>query len=805
MLEWARTVFGDPLALTGRVTGRLVPTQELTDDDEQALYLDWQTRDTEVGYQLVEQHKAALAAALSIYGASMMERRRSLALTKVRLDSLEQINIAEPNPALRYSPKVIKSLRREYNKLLREQQYLKRFMLSMGALDQLLVSSAPTGKRWTEDWSEKRFRLLGLAGRGHLRVAAYRRRFPNSAYNLPEMVAIGSLSGVLVAQAAISPSGTTTDIVIEPDVAQYLAHCLETIALLAAEVDNSLQSTRLAFSETEWPSVMLLLRAIAELFHFCSFELPHASSHLLLDPDAQGKLLVYRADNQQWQTVDEQPGTRLRREAAQAARLLCQHPPVLDCQQLEDIDRLLKRAKDLPRANAARYFEAYVTAGLAQFEATDLSANNKFHVAHGFIERLFERVLAETPALRRRFNSEVGGPRQTLTAMAMLDKRVFKTDEARFFPDRDRQQWLARFWKTMGKRRPASLLGKQYAKEINTILELLGEPPAERSSLLSIQLTTLLTRTGGRLLADAGAEASDDLLAGLSFTDQIRIIGLLNVTWEFAEKFLTPLNGVIDPQDFDTIFNSVGTQVAANQGQIALCFGRKWLQAQTAIWRLFRTAAPHAWQFWRLLVEKPGWAEFAQEQPPEQSFSLLMRACGDVARLKLLFEVCSPRAGEQLQVESEAASRLLLGALSRALMIGGLVSDSMAETFSYYYDQSILHDGGLAFAGSFINYLRTMETDLEMVDDNRPLHSLLVSVIDALQLHFPGLKAGAEAEPAPAPALRLSDAATLEMNNESELIIMKDGNSIRLQRAEWIELIRQIRIGAFAEIEKSGV
>ncbi|MEW6730817.1 MAG: hypothetical protein AB1489_05745 [Acidobacteriota bacterium] len=809
ILEWANAVYGDPLTLTHILPAQLNLTGTFSAEHEVALYLDWQTRDTEIGYKLLESQRERLIAAVAAYGTAMMERRRSMALTKVRLDSLEQINVAEPNPSLRYAPKVIKAVRREYNKVLREVQYLKRFFLSMDALDQLLGATVSTGQPWTGDWSEQRFRLLGQAGRGQLRVVGFRQRFSWAHYTLPETVTIGTMMGVLIGQAAVSPGGATADILIDPEVGQYLLHCLETINLLATVIERELQTpVRLAYSDTGWPSIMILLRAIVELFQYCNFEMMHVSSHLLIDPDAPNKLLVFRTDRQQWQTVDEQPGDRLRREAAAAARLLCLPPTLLACQQLEDIDRMLKRSKELPRVNAAKYFEAYLSAGLAQLEVGDASSN-KYHVAHNFVGRVLTRVIEQSPTLQQRLHSELGGPLETLTAMALLDSRLLRGSNGQVLPESDRLHWLARFWKTMGKRRQSSLLGRQYHKEIDAIMEQLGESAPERSGHLSMVLTTMLTRTGGRFLSDTdiGKEEITDLLAGLVLTDQVRIVGLLNVTWDFASQLLSPLQTALDPQDFEAVLNSLHTTVIDREGEIALCFNPKWIQAHTAIWRLLRTVAPHGWHFWTLLIDKAGWSKVAQQTSPEDALGLLLRAFGDVVRLKLLFEVCSPRTIEHMQVEAEVAARLLLGVLSRALMLGGMISDTVAETFSYYYDQSMLHDAGLAFAGSFISYLSAMEADLEKNDKNHPLHSLLTAVIEFLEVHFPGARASTrertttgDTSMATIITLGGAGAAHLEINAEGEILVSKDGTVIHLQRNEWLELVRQIKAGTLATL-----
>src|SRR5205823_851874 len=136
-----------------------------------------------------------------------------------------------------------------------------------------------------------------------------------------------------------------------------------------------------------------------------------------------------------------------------------------------------------------------------------------------------------------------------------------------------RFHWLSHFWKTMGKRRPLALLGDAYAKEVTAKLNALGEPSPERSSLLSIQLSTLLSRTA---LGESDKPGFQDLLTVLMLADQIRLVELINATCDFVNQITTH---IIENQagDLAALVRDLAAIAIKQEEEIAKRFNTKWL------------------------------------------------------------------------------------------------------------------------------------------------------------------------------------------------------------------------------------
>ncbi|MEW6732016.1 MAG: hypothetical protein AB1489_11880 [Acidobacteriota bacterium] len=729
--QWAERVFGDPLALAHRIPAELFSADYLTAEDEAALYLDWQTRDTEIGYRLLEEQREELLRAIEVFRAALVKKRKAITLTRTRMDALQKISAADPS---RYSEQNRAQLDSEIRTRQAELQALRYYIAPLEALDTLLRPIIGGASNEDHNLAEQRIRLLGQSWRGLMRVYAFRRSFPTRPVGLLADGLTPLFPGLVVSHCEEAPSPFNTDLLFELDTAAYLHHCLEVIVLLSEEMKVYFQSQgRPQFTPSAWPTVMQLLRAIVELFYFCDFEIPLLSNNLIIDFDDPSRIWIYRTEEQQWQTAPEEtPGNRLKRDAALAAYLLISAPPLTRWQSIDAVNA----SATGPDVQARLNLQPYRVTGLARLDLDPLTRTHKFQTACQLTGKVIKRVSDADTKLAARLHSPLGGPWETLAGMALLDHRAYSFPDAVPLPDLERFRWLSHFWKTMGKRRPLMLLGEQYAKQVTAGFAALGEPSPENSSVLSIQLSALFARaTSGE-----GEKVSlPDPLTALMLADQIRLMELLNSTWNFVGGVIARLGSITE--DVEAVLPVELATIAAGadrqEDEISKRFNPKWLTASQPIWALLRGCAPKAWDFWAKLADRQPWTSALIARPLEESVTGLLRLCADLIRMMVLLECSSPIAAERLSIDPEQNGRKVLDSFQRCQRGGGTLSAVVAETISYYYDPDVQHDAWLAFTTSIKSHLQLLYDDLKQIDSAGTQSALLGDTIKQFELHYP--------------------------------------------------------------------
>jgi hypothetical protein len=573
-------------------------------------------------------------------------------------------------------------------------------------------------------------RLFGLSWRGWMRVRAFERAFPGKQYALPDNETPPLFDGLIIngSDAAVSP--IATDIIITREVASYLHHCLSAIAALSGDMAPYFHSAaRAQLPASSWPDMMVLLHAITEFFYFCGFEIPILSNNLIIDLDDPAKLWIYNGDRQQWQAAEvESLSNRIKRDSAMAAHLIGANPHFLSWRAIEDVS--VRPMPGLPQASSQPGLQPYRSTGLSRMEINAVTRAHKFHNANKLIGVVIERLTQADQNLNAVFHSPLGGALETIIGMAMLDARAFNLiKDAEPLPDSERFHWLSHFWKTMGKRRPLALLGDGYAKEVAAKLNALGEPSPERSSLLSIQLSTLLSRTA---IGESEKPAFQDLLTVLVLADQIRLVELINATCDFVNQATTHILEN-QHQDLTTLIRSLAALALRQEEEIARRFNAKWLTAPQPIWKLFCACVPANWEYWVKVAKKEGWSASLNQLAPEEALALLLQLCADVIRLIVLLEAASPIVAERLAFDAENTGRAVLNAFHRYQR-----NISIIELIRFYYDQDVPHDAWIAFTSSFKGYLQQLHNDLQQFDSGAQT-AMLANVIKQLELHYPSL------------------------------------------------------------------
>ncbi|MBL8152407.1 MAG: hypothetical protein JNN15_20980, partial [Blastocatellia bacterium] len=273
--RWIEMVLINPLSIVPKISTTSTYRENFSDRELTALYADWQTRDSEIGYDIVERRKRELQSGIELYKQALDRRNRSLAMARARLQTIQRINSNEPDKKLHYPTSAIDELQREIAATETELAYLRRYMSRMAALNGVIQMLNASGR---SDMVERYYRLIGQAWRGEMKLRAFQARFQ---ITLPKEDPNNPILGQIIANTIVeSPFGR--EVVVSDLTLSYLHHQLSIIALLS-------ERTRLLFDPAEqaaqlsgeWPAAMVLLSAIVELFYFCSFEMT-ISSHARL-------------------------------------------------------------------------------------------------------------------------------------------------------------------------------------------------------------------------------------------------------------------------------------------------------------------------------------------------------------------------------------------------------------------------------------------------------------------------------------------------------------------------------------------
>jgi hypothetical protein len=736
LLKWAGRIFVDPLSFAHRIPAELFTAERITPEYETPLYLDWQVRDTELGYRFLNEQRERLLSAVESFGAAIEKKQKSIVSARARLRALQKIVGSDPTkPGSQQATTHIDSEISDARAALAE---ILSYSAQIETLSVMLNRAAIELGDESYHLTEQRMRLLGQSWRGWVRVRAYQNNFAPRNYSI---AAVGSgpaplLEGLVITHSTDAPSPLGTDLLICPEVAAYLRHYLTAIAGLSAEMAPYFQPrNRPRLDPSSWPNPMLLLRAIVEFFYFCSFELPVLSNSLMVDPHDPNSRLLYSPEKDEWQPAPEEAlSNRLKRDSATVAHLILSVTSLLDWQTADDVS---VPVCETAQKTGAKGLRPYRSTGLARLNINQSTQVYKFQPAYKLTGRLIEQLIAADPYLSGIFQSPLGGGLETITGMAALDFRAFKSPgTAEQMPSGERFQWLSHFWKTMGKWRPIALLGDNYTKEISAGLNSLGEAAPERSSMVSIQLPTLTRASFSR----ADETVQQDPLTTLTLADQIRLLELLNITWAFADEIVMRVSKVENRETLQALIASLPEATSRQEADITRRFNTKWVGVDHPFWNLLRGCAPAVWEFWTTLSNQSSWVCSLSQFALEVAVNRLLNLCADVIRLILLLESSSPAAAERLNVDSETAGRVGLTAFQRChkrIKESKESGSSITESLCYYYDSEVLYDAWIAFTSSFKTYLRELQGDLQRQGGSKPESAMFARAIAQLELYYP--------------------------------------------------------------------
>jgi hypothetical protein len=697
-LAWAALAFAEP-TMKGQRIEPLKIGKVFDPDQEITLYTDWQSRDTELGYALIDRRKFELLMTTVMLRNGLERRLRAASVIRTRYQALKTINAGEPNALLRYPEKIFNDLLSESARLTSEVTYLHGFSTRVESLHKLLTQLLNTPEGNLSSELEQMLRLLGQSWRGLMRIRAWTERVPKvnrtrSTLTLfqPDYM---NFSGYIV-----SISGIDGSIILSEDTVGYLLNMLEMISNLARETERYLSDRENAQNALDtWYPMLTLLRAIVEFFYFCNFELPYAYGHLVLDGVASDKVWTYR-DHWVAGRGDETLMHRLKRMSSEIVSLIVDQEKLLKCETEAELSELLK-IQALPAGTmpVRMLYQPYRSAGLASFELTENEQRVRFNTPFEPIGDLVSSLLIDQPHLSNIASSRLGGPLETLLGLALFDERAFGSMIQ--LDTRVRYEQLSRFWRSVGRRRAIIMLGENYIQAISQALSTLGQPGPDHPTFLTIRF------------GSPSSETQFDPFSSLVLADQVRLIELLNLTWSFGEKYLETLSQAFEEGDLTPAIDKLPFLASGFEGELRLRLNENWLISLDRVWTLLRSSAPVLWDFWGKLKSEENWKGPLLSAPAPEAACLMLRLFGDCMRLIMLVELSGTMMLTRLRYSSEQGAR---GLYCRALPFQASDPErvsGISQVVDYYFDADFHFDPALAFAAAFYQYLNQMLADLK--------------------------------------------------------------------------------------------
>lgn len=744
LLAWAERVFAEPKVAGQVFDPQIYNATGLSQDQQTQLYTNFQARDSELGIGLVNWHKGVLSQVANVVRSTLAKRYTTISVIRTRIDSIDKLNEAEPNPQLRYSPAAVEEFKAELEQLNQEISYLKAKLSQIQAFEYLLKTASTEPGQVNSRITAQVLRAFWQSWRGFISIRTttdYFRRVLSGELRLSPHNLSQKVNGYL-----ISLGDRARKVLITGDTVQYIICLLKVIESLAAETVVALQNPE-TLEKRRWYPVATLVRAIVEYLHFCNFEMPIFYIDIVVDPDNLSA--SYRRVEQHWQLLTDQEATPyiLKRIAASSAQMLVEETLLLECQDSERLERFLKY--EAPKNSASepiegKYLQPFVGCGLADMNADPGAQQFRSQNTLPSLSMLTEQLIANQKGFERLCAGKMGSTLDTLIGMALLDPIALEIPTTAI-KGLDRFHFLSDFWRAVGRRRAIGLLGEDYVRQVTVGLQAIGQNGPNHPTFLTMKIPSAgITRD--QPLTDAADDPN--ALPGLSLTEQMRIIDLINISWALADDFMLSLREMRDENALAEIVGGFPRVVDSYRRELIKRFDERWLTSLHWIWAMIRGMSPILWDFWGKLGAERPWDSIIAQAPAPAALGLILRFFCDIVRLVLLLELSGTPAASSLRISAEPASQMVIFSVEQ-FYLGSNTSPFITESVDYYFDAEIQFDSWLAFVSSYKAFLTRSIKDLHQMNASVEHWRLLENIKNELEHLYP---TRVVASPPPQPA-----------------------------------------------------
>ncbi|MEW6736006.1 MAG: hypothetical protein AB1489_32225 [Acidobacteriota bacterium] len=712
LLAWALRCFQCPESERRLLQLHLSLTAQQALEMESALYLDRHTRDAELGRQLIEPHWLKWEELVKQVREVVAREQRQISIARARYETMKRVNAIERNEALRYPRQAIEDAAAEVARI-QSTVSTRPLLVPALSLERLLQLSSDTESiSSTSSYDcEQALRMLSQGTKGYLKVFALSERFPLRT-RLHHTIGLGPNQSQVTVGVTVPlehwPAQDRKKItaVLSIEVSSYLFYQLKAAFSLCAEATAQWGALRQLYQEElGWPLLFKALRSILDLYHFCAFEIPFGLTDVVIDRNDTNKVLGYSSLNNSWQPIDERGwiDKPLKRWIAESIVLMHAGNRLLNDNGELVVNLIEILANQHPLVFMPGNFQPYLSIGLTNLPAQGaISAQGLADVWAISNAVLTEVVRAE----QDEFPIQAEDIGQWLAAAMALDSSVFPvSSDQPAIGETERAFLLTHFWHEMGHWRAAELLGLDYIELLTTYREQLSANNSDEVNEGDIFDNIDLQA----IEAEPAVTYEHDLLQPFTSQEQDQLLNSINLAWKIIKPSLIRLMSVSQQGRLDEIVHEFLWALQTQGTALTDYFPENWIISSQVNWSLLRLQAPTACDLLNQFHETQSREQLLASVRWQYMLAALLRLAGDLTRLKLLIETCSPLFRPRVEEAAEPSARLFLQAslaCHRYVHTQSLEDvPALDEIIFSYFSEDHFHNAWFAFIDRCINEL----------------------------------------------------------------------------------------------------
>ncbi len=705
-------------------------------EKEPILYHDRHTRDSDFGHHLIEPYRDRLEQLVKLIKDSAVREQRQGAAARARLEAMKRVNAVERNPALRYPNRAIDEAQAEVNRM-KAQQVSATFLVSVHSLERLLLIFTGEEGNSSGYECEQALRMLSQGAKGYFKIIAFNNRFTlRNRLRLDSAILPGQPPVQIGLKVALNDwlphDQGILNLILTPETAAYLYYQFASAVALWQAAKLQWDVMRSQYGQKNfWPLLYNLLRNVIDLYHFCAFEMPFALQGLALDRSDNNRVVRFASDNN-YQVVDERRWVDkpLKRWIAESLNLIPACDTLLAESGPQFFVQLQALAKRNPLAFVSGNFQPYLTFGLANLPARGAVSAQELTRVCDFTNSILAAIVNCEQESFPIAASEVGN---WLSGIMNIDSQLFALPpEQPAIEQSERAFLLSNFWNELGNWRVAGLLGQDYCETIADYC----------SQYAKAEETEAEPEVAAEAAADEYAAPVDDplnidILGLLTSEDQSKLFSLINLAWQSIRPTLVVLSAIKEGDQLGEIVASFMETFASHIDLIVNQFPAAWAESPKEVWSMLRLAAPTACDLLSQMCDEPTKKLLLANVDVPFWLGSLLRLAGDLTRLKVVIEACSPDRRTQFIEKAEPSARLFLrGGLTCNQCVHAQGIDEVGgldEVILSYFDEDHFHNAWHAFVDRTVFEMEQFVCHLNSQPTARQFCNLLSSAMIKLQ------------------------------------------------------------------------